>query len=52
MLEPIMTEGECALLRSLFHESQMVVLCCHQNPDGDALGSMLGMAEYLRQQGR
>ena len=52
MLEPIMTEGECALLRSLFHESQMVVLCCHQNPDGDALGSMLGMAEYLRQQDR
>ena len=52
MLEPIMTERECALLRSLFNESQMVVLCCHQNPDGDALGSMLGMGELLRQQGK
>jgi phosphoesterase RecJ-like protein len=52
MLEPIMTERECALLRSLFSESQMVVLCCHQNPDGDALGSMLGMGELLRQQGK
>ena len=47
-----MTERECALLRSLFNESQMVVLCCHQNPDGDALGSMLGMGELLRQQGK
>ena len=52
MLEPIMTERECALLRSLFNESQMVVLCCHQNPDGDAVGSVLGWSEYLRLQGK
>ena len=47
-----MTEGECTLLRSLISESQTILLCCHQNPDGDALGSMLGMGEMLRQQGR
>lgn len=47
-----MTEGECTLLRSLITESQTILLCCHQNPDGDALGSMLGMGEMLRQQGR
>ncbi len=49
MLSPIMTEGECSLLRSLFDDSQTILLCCHQNPDGDALGSMLGMGEVLRQ---
>lgn len=47
-----MTEGECTLLRSLISDSQTILLCCHQNPDGDALGSMLGMGEMLRQQGR
>lgn len=26
-------------------------LACHVNPDGDAIGSMLGMAEFLRQKG-
>ena len=48
MLENIMTEGECKQLRSLLEDTQTVVLCCHQNPDGDALGSMLGMGEVLR----
>ena len=47
-----MTDGECSLLRSLIDESNTVVLCCHQNPDGDALGSMLGMADILRSQGK
>ncbi len=28
-----------------------VALACHVNPDADALGSMLGLAAYLRQQG-
>ena len=27
------------------------VLVCHVNPDGDALGSMLAMAEFLRLKG-
>ena len=48
MLSDIMTEGECTLLRSLLDEAGTVLLCCHQNPDGDALGSMLAMAEVLK----
>ena len=52
MLNDIMTERECTLLRSLLNDTSTVVLCCHQNPDGDALGSMLGMAEVLRQLGK
>jgi len=36
------------MLRSLIENAQTIVVCCHQNPDGDALGSMLGWAEVLR----
>ncbi|SNU03345.1 phosphoesterase RecJ domain-containing protein [Prevotellaceae bacterium MN60] len=52
MLKDIMTDGECSTLRSLLENTQTVVLCCHQNPDGDALGSMLAMGEVLRQMGK
>jgi phosphoesterase RecJ-like protein len=52
MLEPIMTEGECSTLRSLLSQSETIVLCCHQNADGDALGAVLGMGEVLRQMGK
>ena len=47
-----MTEGECSTLRSLLETTQMVVLCCHQNPDGDALGAMLAMGDVLRHMGK
>ena len=52
MLTNIMTEGECSLLRSLIEGADSIVLCCHQNADGDALGAMLGWAETLRQLGK
>ena len=52
MLGNIMNESECSLLRSLVSDATSIVLCCHQNPDGDALGSCLGMADYLRSQGK
>ena len=47
-----MTEGECSSLRSLLSQSETIVLCCHQNADGDALGAVLGMGEVLRQMGK
>ena len=52
MLEPIMTEGECSTLHSLFSQSETIVLCCHQNADGDALGAVLAVGEMLRQMGK
>ena len=52
MLTNIMTEGECSLLRSLIAGADSIVLCCHQNADGDALGAMLGWGEVLRQMGK
>ena len=48
MLDNIMTKSECSMLRSLIADATSIVICCHQNPDGDALGSSLGWAEYLR----
>ena len=32
--------------------AQRLVLCCHVSPDGDTLGSALGLAHFLEQQGR
>ena len=52
MLKEIMTEGECSQLRSLIDTAETIVLCCHVNADGDALGSMLGWAEVLRGMGK
>ena len=52
MLTNIMSEGECSLLRSLIASADSIVLCCHQNADGDALGAMLGWGDVLRQLGK
>lgn len=52
MLKEIMTEGECSQLRSLINNAETIVLCCHLNADGDALGAMLGWAEVLKVMGK
>ncbi len=52
MLEHIMTEGECSKLRSLIDGAENIVVCCHVNPDGDAVGSILGWAEVLKLMGK
>lgn len=36
----------------LLRESKRIVLCAHRSPDGDAIGSCLGWAEYLRSLGK
>lgn len=48
----LLSENECAQLRTLIAEAANIVVCCHQNPDGDAIGSSLAWTEYLRQQGK
>lgn len=52
MLKDILSHEECAALCELIDEARGVVVCCHTNPDGDALGSCLGWAEFLRCQGK
>ena len=48
----LLSEGEIALLRDTINASDKIILCCHRSPDGDAIGSMLGWAEYLKAVGK
>ena len=47
-MKDLITTDECAQLRALINESETIVCVCHQNPDGDALGSSLAWAELLK----
>lgn len=48
----LLSPAEVALLQELIATSTNIVVCCHQNADGDAVGSSLGWAEYLRELGK
>ena len=48
----ILTVAELERFRQLIGTSDKIVLCCHRNPDGDAVGSMLGLSEYLHECGK
>lgn len=48
----LLTDVEAAEFCSLIEESKHIVIFCHRNPDGDALGSSLGMAAYLKHKGK
>lgn len=46
----IISTAEAAALNELIDSSQHIVITAHKSPDGDALGSSLGLADYLRAQ--
>lgn len=48
----IMTEEQVAQLSHLISEANTILITCHKSPDGDAIGSCLGWAEYLRSLGK
>lgn len=48
----LLSEAEIATLKENIDNSKRIVICCHKSPDGDALGSSLAWAEYLRTQGK
>lgn len=48
----IITEQEAATFREMIAASRRIVICCHKSPDGDAIGSSLGWALYLRSLGK
>ena len=52
MLQPILTQEEKETLCGLVTEAQRVVVVCHQNPDGDAIGSMAAMTLLMRRMGK
>lgn len=48
----LLSEAEIATLKENIDNSKRIVICCHKSPDGDALGSSLAWAEFLRTQGK
>lgn len=52
MLKDILSQTDRDTLDRLIDGAERIVVCCHVNPDGDAIGSCLGWAEYLRSRGK
>ena len=52
MLKNILSEQQSQLLRHLIETSGNIIITCHVNADGDAIGSSLAWAEYLRWMGK
>ena len=48
----ILDPQELDQLGQLIANSQTIIVTCHRSPDGDAIGSCLGWAEFLRSQGK
>ena len=48
----ILNPQESSRLNTLIETSQNIVVTCHRSPDGDAIGSCLGWAEFLRSKGK
>ena len=47
----ILSESEVQQLKSILAPKRNIVVCCHKSPDGDAIGSSLAWASYLRRTG-
>ena len=52
MIKNIFSSPDIERLKTIIAEGSMFVLTCHAGPDGDALGSTLGMAHYLTALGK
>jgi phosphoesterase RecJ-like protein len=52
MLKDILNQEQLKVMQQLMTESRTVVITCHTNADGDAIGSCLGLAEYLKALGQ
>lgn len=44
--------GSFARLKQVLEEKESFVLVCHQDPDGDAVGSLLGLGQVLSDRGK
>ena len=51
-MKNLLNEQELQALRTHIAQSSRILICAHRGPDGDAVGSSLGWAEYRRQQGK
>lgn len=48
----LLSTEQLSALRQTIDEAQSIVITCHRSPDGDALGSSLAMASFLKEQGK
>ena len=48
----ILSSDQVAQLSHLISDAKNIIITCHKSPDGDAIGSTLGWAEYLRSIGK
>ena len=48
----ILNEAQLSQLEQLITTADNILITCHKSPDGDAIGSCLGWAEYLRMRGK
>ena len=48
----ILNEAQLSQLDQLIATADTILITCHKSPDGDAIGSCLGWAEYLRTRGK
>ena len=48
----ILTSDQVAQLSHLISDAQNIIVTCHKSPDGDAIGSSLGWADYLHSLGK
>lgn len=51
-MERLLEAAEVKRFAAMLSESQSIVLTCHVRPDGDAIGSTLGLAHLLRSMGK
>lgn len=51
-LKKKISADEATQLKKLFDQCKNVVITCHTSPDGDAIGSSLGLYEYLKRKGK
>ena len=51
-MEKILSQEKLKELKTLLADCTKVVISAHLNPDGDAIGSSLAMANYLRRKGK
>ena len=48
----IIPQDQLARLSQLISDAETILITTHKSPDGDAIGSSLGLAEYLRSLGK
>lgn len=52
MLENLLTETQLNDLRVALEEARHIVVTCHVSPDGDAVGSVMAVTNYLLRKGK